>query len=70
MKNRIAALREARGLSQDQLCQQLGISRQSLSAIERGKHSPALPTAFRIAGFFALPIEAIFEVESSDRPKL
>lgn len=63
MKNRLRALRQQRGLSQLEFCETLGLSRQSLSSIERGKHSPSLSTAFRIAAFFKLRVVDIFEAE-------
>nr|WP_233398702.1 helix-turn-helix transcriptional regulator [Luteimonas sp. MC1828] len=53
-------MREARGWSQAQLGERLDVSRQTVNAIETGKYDPSLPLAFRIAGLFASPIEAIF----------
>ena len=61
MKNRIRELRSERGWSQAVLADKLGISRQSVIAIETGKYDPSLPLAFRIAEVFELTIEAIFE---------
>ncbi len=60
MNNRLKALRAERDWSQAELATRLGISRQSVNAIETGKYDPSLPLAFRIADLFALPIEAIF----------
>lgn len=60
MKNRLKVLRAERGWSQSDLAAQLGISRQSVNAIETGKYDPSLPLAFRIADLFGLTIEAIF----------
>ena len=60
MKNRLKVLRAERDWSQLDLAERLGVSRQSVNAIETGKYDPSLPLAFRIAGLFALPIEAIF----------
>lgn len=60
MKNRLKVLRAERDWSQSDLAEQLGISRQSVNAIETGRYDPSLPLAFRIAELFALPIEAIF----------
>ena len=60
MKNRLRVLRAERKWSQQDLAQQLEVSRQSVNAIETGKYDPSLPLAFRIADVFALPIEQIF----------
>ena len=63
MKNRLKVLRAERDWSQQDLAERLGVSRQSVNAIETGKYDPSLPLAFRIAGLFALPIEAIFSTD-------
>jgi putative transcriptional regulator len=60
MKNRLKVLRAERDWSQQDLADRLGVSRQSVNAIETGKYDPSLPLAFRIAALFELPIEAIF----------
>jgi putative transcriptional regulator len=60
MKNRLKVLRAERDWTQGDLADALGISRQSINAIETGKYDPSLPLAFRIADLFGLPIEAIF----------
>ena len=60
MKNRLRVLRAEREWSQQDLAAQLGVSRQSVNAIETGKYDPSLPLAVRIADLFALPIEDIF----------
>ena len=60
MNNRLKVLRAERSWSQQDLAERLGVSRQSVNAIETGKYDPSLPLAFRIADLFALPIEAIF----------
>ena len=60
MRNRLKVLRAERDWSQQDLAERLGVSRQSVNAIETGKYDPSLPLAFRIAGLFELPIEAIF----------
>jgi putative transcriptional regulator len=61
MKNRLRVLRAERDWSQQDLADRLGVSRQSVNAIETGKYDPSLPLAFRIAALFEAPIEAIFE---------
>ncbi|MCC6479457.1 helix-turn-helix transcriptional regulator [Sphingorhabdus sp.] len=60
MKNRLKVLRAERDWSQQDLADALGVSRQSVNAIETGKYDPSLPLAFRIADLFGLEIEAIF----------
>ena len=60
MKNRLRVLRAEREWSQQELADRLGVSRQSVNAIETGKYDPSLPLAFRIADLFSLPIEEIF----------
>lgn len=60
MKNRVKLLRAERAWSQGDLAAQLGISRQSVNAIETGKYDPSLPLAFRIADLFGARIEDIF----------
>lgn len=60
MNNRLRVLRAERQWSQQDLAERLGVSRQSVNAIETGRYDPSLPLAFRIADVFELPIEAIF----------
>lgn len=60
MKNCIRELRNERQWTQQQLADTLGVSRQTVNAIEKGKYDPSLPVAFRIAGAFGLRIEEIF----------
>jgi putative transcriptional regulator len=65
MKNRLKVLRAERNWNQADLAERLGVSRQSVNAIETGKFDPSLPLAFKIARLFQCPIEAIFEEEPS-----
>ncbi|MEQ1538187.1 MAG: helix-turn-helix transcriptional regulator [Sphingorhabdus sp.] len=60
MKNRLKVLRAERDWSQQDLADALGVSRQSVNAIETGKYDPSLPLAFRIADVFDKRIEDIF----------
>jgi putative transcriptional regulator len=60
MRNRLKVLRAQRDWSQLDLAERLGVSRQSVNAIETGKYDPSLPLAFRIADLFGLAIEEIF----------
>ncbi|MFP5311069.1 MAG: helix-turn-helix transcriptional regulator [Actinomycetes bacterium] len=66
MKNHLRALRESRTWTQANLADQLGVSRQTVNALETGRYDPALPLAFRIARLFGQPIEAIFIPEDGD----
>ena len=61
MKNRLKVLRAERDWSQSDLADKLGVSRQSVNAIETGKYDPSLPLAFTIAEVFAMAIEEIFD---------
>ncbi|PKP91890.1 MAG: transcriptional regulator [Alphaproteobacteria bacterium HGW-Alphaproteobacteria-15] len=60
MNNRLKVLRAERDWSQQDLAERLGVSRQSVNAIETGRYDPSLPLAFTISELFGLPIEAIF----------
>jgi putative transcriptional regulator len=60
MRNRLKVLRAERNWSQADLAEALGVSRQTVNAIETEKYDPSLPLAFKIARTFASPIEAIF----------
>jgi putative transcriptional regulator len=62
--NRLKVLRAERSWSQGDLAERLGVSRQTVNAIETGKYDPSLPLAFAIARLFERPIEAIFEPDS------
>ena len=59
--NRVRELREQAGLSQSDFGAQLGVSRQTINSIERGRYLPSLPLAFALARFFNTSIEEIFD---------
>ena len=61
MKNRLEELRKQRGIRQEDLAQALGVSRQTVISLEKGKYNPSLTLAFRLARYFAMPIEEIFD---------
>ena len=61
MKNRLKVLRAERDWTQADLADALGVSRQTVNAIEKGKFDPSLPLAFKIARLFGLSIEGIFQ---------
>jgi putative transcriptional regulator len=60
MKNHLKELRAERDWSQAHLAAELGVSRQTVNALETGRYDPSLPLAFRIGRLFNLPIETIF----------
>jgi putative transcriptional regulator len=65
VKNRLKVLRAERDWSQGDLAERLGVSRQSVNALETGKYDPSLPLAFKIARLFGLRIEEIFQDEAA-----
>lgn len=67
MKNRLRVLRAEREWSQAELAERLGVSRQTVNAIETGKYDPSLPLAFAMARLFELAIEQIFQFENTPR---
>lgn len=67
MKNRLEELRKQRGVRQEDLAQALGVSRQTVISLEKGKYNPSLALAFRLARYFALPIEEIFDDSDEQR---
>ena len=60
MRNRLKVLRAERDWSQADLAERLGVSRQTINAIETGRYDPSLPLAFKIARLVSQPIEQIF----------
>lgn len=65
MKNRIRELRKARGMTQQQLAERVGVSRQTIIAAEAGRYEPSIWFAFRIARIFEKTIEEVFLFEES-----
>jgi putative transcriptional regulator len=63
MKNKIKVYRAMYDLTQDDLAKKLGVSRQTIISIEKGKYDPSLKLAFKIAKFFNVKIEDIFIYE-------
>ncbi len=60
MNNRLKVLRAERNWSQAELADRLGVSRQTVNALETGRYDPSLPLAFKIARVFSQSIESIF----------
>jgi putative transcriptional regulator len=67
MRNRVREQRTARGMSQRQLAAALGVSRQTVIAIENGRYSPSLPLAFKIAHFFGSTVDGMFDASEEVR---
>ena len=63
MKNRLKVLRAERDWSQQDLADQLGVSRQTINAIETEKYDPSLPLAMKMGRLFNLCVEKIFSLE-------
>jgi putative transcriptional regulator len=61
VRNDVRERRLAKGLSQQQLGTDLGVSRQTVNAIETGRYLPSLPLALAIARYFGTPVEEIFD---------
>lgn len=68
MRNEVRSLRTEAGWSQVELAESLGVSRQTVNALESGKYDPSLPLAFRVSAAFGRPIEEIFFPEHGDAP--
>ncbi|WP_405016764.1 helix-turn-helix transcriptional regulator [Kitasatospora sp. NBC_00070] len=68
MRNKVRELRRELGLSQQKLATILGVSRQTVNAIETGRYNPALPLAFALARFFGRAVEEIFQPDDPAGP--
>ena len=64
MKNNLKKLGESKGLSQEKLGDNLGVSRQTINSIENGKFDPSLTLAIKLTKFFDEPLDSIFELEN------
>ena len=60
MENRLEEIRKARGIKQEDLATELGVSRQTISSLEKGRYNPSILQAFKIARQFDLSIEDVF----------
>ena len=61
MINHLEELRKQRGIRQEDLAQALGVSRQTVISLEKGKYNPSLALAFKLARYFNLSIEELFD---------
>ena len=66
MRNQVRERRLQRGLSQAEVAAGLGVSRQTVISIEGGRYLPSLPLAFRIARFFDVPVDKMFDPEDEE----
>lgn len=63
MKNRVEELRKVHHVNQDQLAKAMKVSRQTISSIENGRYNPSVTLAYKLARFFNVTIETLFEFE-------
>ena len=63
LKNRLEALRKARGIKQEELAEALEVSRQTIGSLENGRYNPSILLAFKLARYFGTTIEDIFIYE-------
>ena len=63
MKNRIEEIRRAKGIRQEELAKRMGVSRQTISALENGRYNPSILLAYKIAHYFGMIIEDVFIFE-------
>jgi putative transcriptional regulator len=66
MRNEVRTLRAAMALSQQQLGDAMGVSRQTINSIEKERYTPSLPLAIALARHFGKPVEEIFHVDEND----
>ena len=66
MKNIISQLRKENKITQEELANEVGVTRQTITSIENGKYIASLPLAFKIAKFFGMKIEDVFIMEEDD----
>ena len=64
--NKIKLIREERGIRQNEMVESLGVSRQTMTAIEKMKYNPSLELSLKIARFFKLNVEDIFELKGGE----
>jgi putative transcriptional regulator len=67
LKNRLEELRKLHGIRQEELADQLEVSRQTIGSLENGRYNPSIILAFKIARFFNISIEEIFIYEEEEK---
>lgn len=66
MENRLRELRESANLTQEDIAIQVGVSRQTIISLEKGKYNPSILLAFKLARVFGLPVEEIFIIQEGE----
>ncbi len=66
MKNRLEEIRKEKGIKQEELANDLEVSRQTISSLENGRYNPSITLAFKIARYFNMSIEEIFIYEEEE----
>lgn len=66
VKNRLKQIRRERGIEQVKLAEAIGVSRQTISSLEKGRYNPSIELAFRLARYFGIAIEDIFIYEKGE----
>lgn len=61
MRNQVRALRLDKGMAQGELAQALGVSRQTINSIEKGRYTPSLPLALALGRYFGVTVEEMFD---------
>jgi len=67
LKNNLRVLRAVKDITQEDLASAIGVSRQTVNAIELGKFNPSVLTALKLARFFGTPVEEIFAIVEEER---
>ena len=68
MKNNLKVLRAIKNISQEELANQISVSRQTINAMEKGKYVPSTLLALKLAHYFEKPVEEIFQLEKNEYP--
>ena len=63
LKNRIEEIRKLKNIRQEEFAKEMGVSRQTISSLENGRYNPSILLAYKIAKYFAMPIEEVFIFE-------
>ena len=67
MKNKIEAIRKERGILQEEFARSMGVSRQTISSLENGRYNPSILLAHKIAKYFGMTIEEVFNFDEEER---